>query len=64
MNFQEYYEVVLQNISRNVIPIHIMSKTSENLREFIYDMYTKDFGTSMTVIIVESLYINYREFFK
>jgi hypothetical protein len=64
MDFQEYYEIVLMKVSRNVIPHNIMLRTSDNLREFIFDMFTKDVSTSMTVLIVESLYINFREFFR
>lgn len=60
--FDEYYSVVLDNVSKKTLTEELRVSTKEELYEMIYDLYFLDVQPTKSVVLLESFYSKFRKF--
>ncbi len=60
--FEEYYDIVVGNVSKRVLNEYKVTLTKEPLYEIIFDMYRLDINTSQAVVLLESFYSKFKNF--
>lgn len=61
-SFDDYYLLVIDNISKKLLTRELKEKTKDPLLEFIHDMYYKEISPSTAILAIESFYSNFRKF--
>jgi len=55
-SFDGYYDVVVSNVSRNVLTDELFNKTASELSEIVYVLFYKDIPDTKAVILIENFY--------
>ena len=61
--FNDYYCLVIDNISKRLLTDDLKERTNEELLEVINEMYYKDISPTTAVVLLESFYSNFRKYF-
>lgn len=61
-NFDEYYSLVVENVSKRLLTPELKEITKEELFELVYDLYFQEIAPSKSVVLLESFYSKFRKF--
>lgn len=61
-SFDEYFSVVLDNVSKRTLTEELRVLTKEELYEMVYDLYFLDVQPTKAVVLLESFYSKFRKF--
>lgn len=60
--FEDYYLVVISNISKKLLTKKLLDKTKDELGEIIYNMYYSDISPEKATVLMESFYSVFKKF--
>jgi hypothetical protein len=60
-SFEGYYDVVVSNISRNVLTDALFNITHSELSEMVYVLFYKDIPDTKAVLLLENFYRIYKK---